>query len=138
MAKSASPIRLQEELMKAANLAADRFHRSTAEQIEYWAELGRSVTDTLDPDEVLSVKSGLAKIKVEPVYGVPIDPGAVFESLEDKRKNETLSKRVTTAAIRYQASLKHQGCLDRIDREGNITTGRFQNGQFILLDDKAV
>ncbi|MCB1936185.1 MAG: hypothetical protein KDF59_09600, partial [Nitrosomonas sp.] len=37
MAKSASPIRLQEELMKAAELTASRFHRSTAEQIEYWA-----------------------------------------------------------------------------------------------------
>jgi hypothetical protein len=44
MAKAASPIRLQEELMQAAESTAKRFHRSTAEQIEYWADLGRSVS----------------------------------------------------------------------------------------------
>jgi hypothetical protein len=49
MAKAASPIRLQKELMQAAELTAKRFHRSTAEQIEYWADLGRSVSSTLDP-----------------------------------------------------------------------------------------
>ena len=136
MAKSASPIRLQEELMKAAELTASRFHRSTAEQIEYWAELGRSVTDTLDPDVVISVKSGLSRIKIEPVYGVPVDPEAVFGSLEAQRKNGTLSEHVTNAAFRYQISAKQSGYLDRIDRQGNITTGQFQNGQFIPLNEK--
>lgn len=91
MAKSAPPIRLQEELMKAAELTAGRFHRSTAEQIEFWAELGRSVADTLDPDVMLSVKSGLSKIKVESVYGIPVDPDEVFRTLENARKNGTLS-----------------------------------------------
>lgn len=136
MAKSASPIRLQEELMKAAELTASRFHRSTAEQIEYWAELGRSVADTLDPDVVLSVKSGLSRIKVEPIYGAPVDPDAVFELLEEQRKNGTLSKRVTTTAHRYQISAKQPGYLDRVDQQGNITTGQFQNSQFIPLNEK--
>lgn len=137
MAKSASPIRLQEELMKAAELTAGRFHRSTAEQIEFWAELGRSVADTLDPDVMLSVKSGLSKIKVEPVYGIPVDPDEVFRALENDRKNGALSGRVTSAAIRYQASSKYPGYLERIDQQGNITTGRFQNGQFIPLTESA-
>jgi len=136
MAKSASPIRLQEDLMKAAESAAGRFHRSTAEQIEFWAELGRSVADTLDPDVLLSVKSGLSRIKVEPVYGEPVDPEAVFGTLETQRKNGTLSKQVTNAAFRYQISAKHPGYLDRIDRQGNINTGRFVDGQFIPLDEE--
>ncbi len=50
MAKAASPIRLQEELMQAAESTAKLFHRSTAEQIKYWADLGHSVSSTLDPD----------------------------------------------------------------------------------------
>ena len=50
MAKAASPIRLQQDLMQAAETTAKRFHRSTAEQVEYWAELGRSVAATLDPE----------------------------------------------------------------------------------------
>lgn len=71
MAKATSPIRLQEDLMALAKLTASRFHRSTAEQIEYWAELGRSVASKLDPDVLLSISSGLATIKVEPVYSEP-------------------------------------------------------------------
>ncbi|MCK5666750.1 MAG: hypothetical protein KAI17_24840, partial [Thiotrichaceae bacterium] len=39
MAKALSPVRLQDDLMKAAKLTGDRFHRSTAEQIEYWADI---------------------------------------------------------------------------------------------------
>jgi hypothetical protein len=88
MAKAASPIRLQEELMQAAESTAKRFHRSTAEQIEYWADLGRSVSSTLDPDVLLSVLSGLTTIKTEPVISLPIDPDEVFEALEKIEKLE--------------------------------------------------
>ncbi|MCF6202823.1 MAG: ParD-like family protein [Methylococcaceae bacterium] len=62
MAKSASPIRLQADLMQAAEITAKRYHRSTAEQIEYWADLGRTVASTLDPDVLLSVAAGLTVI----------------------------------------------------------------------------
>ncbi|MDO9469638.1 MAG: hypothetical protein Q7J23_02775, partial [Nitrosomonas sp.] len=62
MAKSASPIRLQENLMRAAALTGERFHRSTAEQIEYWAEIGCNMSKILDPDDLLSISAGLAKI----------------------------------------------------------------------------
>ena len=68
MAKAASPIRLQKELMQAAESTAKRFHRSTAEQVEYWADLGRKISPTLDPDVLLSIKSGLTVIKTEPVF----------------------------------------------------------------------
>ncbi len=135
MAKAASPIRIQEDLMQAAELTAKRFHRSTAEQIEYWAELGRSVASTLDPDVLLSILSGLTTIKTEPVYNSPIDPDEVFQSLENDRKAGTLSDAVTSSVIRYQASLKHPGYLERIDKNGDITTGQFANGQFTILNE---
>ncbi len=35
MAKAASPVRLQEDLMQIAEITTRRYHRSTAEQIEY-------------------------------------------------------------------------------------------------------
>jgi hypothetical protein len=88
MAKATSPIRLQEELMQAAESTARRYHRSTAEQIEYWADLGRSVSSTIDPDVLLSVLSGLTTIKTEPVISLPIDPDEVFEALEKIEKLE--------------------------------------------------
>lgn len=134
MAKAASPIRLQADLMQAAESTAKRFHRSTAEQIEYWADLGRSVSSTLDPDVLLSVLAGLTIIKTEPVISPPINPDDVFNALERDRKAETLRDSVVSAAISYQASTKHLGFLERVDSNGNIVTGEFKNGQFIELD----
>jgi len=131
MAKAASPIRLQAELMQVAESTAKRFHRSTAEQIEYWADLGRKVSSSLDPDVLLSIKSGLTVIKTEPVFSDPIDPDRVFQSLEKDRDAGVLSGVVTNSAIRYQASAESPGYLEKIDSCNNVTTGKFENGQFV-------
>ena len=129
MAKAASPVRLQENLMRAATLTGKRFHRSAAEQVEYWAEIGRRVATVLDPDVLLSVTAGLARLKVEPVYGGPVEPDEVFQSLETKRRHGTLAQ-VVTGAVKYQSSFTRPGYLEQIDQDGNITTGQFKNGKF--------
>ncbi|MBL4584547.1 MAG: hypothetical protein JKX83_08015 [Pseudomonadales bacterium] len=135
MAKAASPIRLQAELMQAAESTAKRYHRSTAEQIEYWADLGRTVAATLDPDVLLSVASGLTVIKTEPVFSSPIDPDCVFQTLENDRNSGALRDTVTTSAIRYQASAENPSYLEKIDSNGDITVGQFANGQFVALKE---
>ncbi len=138
MAKAASPIRLQEDLMQAAELTAKRFHRSTAEQIEYWAELGRSVASTIDPDVLLSVTSGLSKINIEPVYSSPINPDTVFQALENDRNQCTLQGSVASSVLKYQASINRPGYLECIDQKGKETTGQFENGKFIALDETII
>jgi len=85
MAKAASPVRLQQELMEKAALAGARQHRSAAEKIEYWAPLGRQVAGVLDPDTLLDVFSGLAALKVVPIAGVAVDPEQGFAVLENER-----------------------------------------------------
>jgi hypothetical protein len=117
--------------MQQAESTAKRFHRSTAEQIEYWAELGRSVSSTLDPDVLLSISAGLTRLTVEPVIAGPVDPDEVFEDLDEQRENGTLQQNVTTSPVRYQVSQRLPGLLDRIDQYGDVTTGRFENGEFI-------
>lgn len=135
MAKSASPIRLQEDLMQAAALTGERFHRSTAEQIEYWAEIGCHVSKMLDPDDLLSVSAGLAKIRIEPVHSEPIDSGEVFQSLETERASGILAQTVTSSPIQYQVSVTHPGYLERINPDGTIKTGKFQGGVFIGINE---
>lgn len=136
MAKSASPIRLQAELMQVAESTAKRFHRSTAEQIEYWADLGRSVSSTIDPDVLLSVSSGLTVLKTEPVMSAPANPDDVFKSLENNRKSGVLQESVTNSGVRYQASNNQLGYLERIDKDGQVTVGQFKNGQFVTITDE--
>jgi len=135
MAKALSPVRLQEDLMQAAKLTGDRFHRSTAEQIEYWADIGRKVSKVLDPDTLISISTGLTQVKVEPIYGTPINPDDVFNLLEAQRQQGTLTQAVTSSVIKYQSSLVHPGYLERIDQKGNVSVGQFKNGEFVTVDE---
>ncbi len=132
MAKAASPIRLQKDLMDDAALTGKRYHRSASEQVEYWASIGRRISGVIDPDTLLSLVAGLVRVQVEPVYGQAINPELVFQNLERERKQGTLADKITTSAIKYQASSTHPGYLDRIDENNCITTGQFKEGKFIL------
>ena len=138
MAKSASPIRLQEELMRAATLTGERQHRSTAEQIEYWASIGRTAGKILNPDNLLAVVTGIAKVVVEPITANPLDPGDVFAALERDRNNGVLEDSVSSLGVRYQASSAHPGYLEQIESDGSITVGRFSEGTFTAKEVPAI
>ena len=135
MVKAVSPIRLQQNLMQSAELAGKRFHRSTAEQIEYWAALGQSVSSTLNPDILLAIQTGLAKLNVEPVISPRINPDTVFGNLERQRKDSVLPDKVTSACTRYQVSSANPGWLEAIGVNGEVTVGQFKNGEFIAMED---
>ena len=135
MAKSASPVRLQQDLMEKASLAGARQHRSAAEQIEYWAALGRQVAGVVDPDTLVDVMSGLAALKVVPVAGVVVDPEQAFAVLENGRRSGRLNLAVSGSSLRYQASPAKPGWLEKISPDGKRTLGNFQNGVFEPLED---
>ncbi|MDP2227073.1 MAG: hypothetical protein Q8J78_06315 [Moraxellaceae bacterium] len=134
MAKAASPIRLHENLMAHAAASAQVQHRSTAAQIEYWAELGRHVSARLSPEEVLAVFAGLMKVRVEPVASLPVPTDTVLAALEQDRATGALVSAVTGSAVRYRASLRHPGLLDELGPEGRVRVGRFQGGVFTPVE----
>ena len=129
MAKSASPVRLQDDLMRRAALADVRHHRSAAQQIEYWAALGQDVA-ALDPDLLLDVKAGLARLRVEPVRAEAVAPESVFASFDAQRQSGSLAASVSMASVRYQACPSRPGLLERIDSNGSISIGTFEGGVF--------
>lgn len=130
MPKSGSPVRLQQELMQSATLAGARQHRSAAEQIEYWAALGQQVAGVLDPDKLLDVLTGLAALKVVPVTSVAVDSEQAFAALEHQRRSGQLSRSVSSASLRYQASRDHPGLLEEINANGTRRLGHFRGGRF--------
>lgn len=130
MAKASSPVRLQNDLMKSAQRTGELFHRSAAEQVEYWADIGRSVSRIIDPEQLISIRAGLSRIKVEPVYVKPVNPENVFRNLEIKRESGNLAQQVTTNSFKYQVSFSHPGYLEKIEN-GIITIGQFKNGEFV-------
>jgi len=137
MAKANSPVRLQDDLMQAAKLTGERFHRSSAEQIEYWADIGRKVSAVLDPDILSNIAMGLTRVKVEPIYGVRINPDDVFKALDIQREEGELAQLVTGSSIKYQSSLKHPGYLEKIDQQGKVEVGRFNEGEFVAVSELA-
>lgn len=136
MPKAASPVRLQKELMDAATQAGERLHRSAAEQIEYWAELGRQIARFVDPNTLIEISAGIARLKVEQATTQPIDPDAIFATLEARRQTGELSQSVTMTYPRYQASSTYPGYLEQLNAEGKRTVGTFKNGIFMAMDEK--
>lgn len=133
MVKAASPVRLEKELMEAASRSGERLHRSAAEQVEYWADIGRTVDASVTPDSLLEVATGLAQLKVERVVALPVDPDDVFALLERDRNSGRLAESVAGLGVRFQASRQYPGALERIDADGEITVGTFDNGEFIEI-----
>ena len=130
MVKAASPVRLQQDLMQAATVAGERQHRSAAEQIEYWASIGRSVGNQVDADSLLAISTGLARLKVEAVSAPTLNPDEVFAALEHEREAGTLASSVTNSPVRYQASTSHPGQLEQISTDGQVVVGQFSKGVF--------
>ena len=135
MPKAASPVRLQEGLMESARVSGAALHRSAAEQIEYWADIGRKVSRIIDPEILLAVEAGLARITVEKVEAVNVNPESVFAALEaDRESGELASAIAEQSPIRYQASKTSPGLLERVGSGGDVALGQFVNGEFIPSD----
>jgi len=133
MAKSNSPIRLDAALMSQAKLVAGLHKRSQAEQIEYWAALGQSMTKLIDPETLIRIKSGVTKIRLEDIKNNSIDPEDVFSALEEQKQSGLLRSQITTSKLAYRASESKTGYLEQIDTTGNVTVGQFENGHFVSL-----
>jgi hypothetical protein len=128
----ANPLRLSSELIAAAERTSVVYKRSVPKQIEYWAELGRAIERVVSMEDIIAVKEHIKKIVLEPIAVKTADPDTVFASLEKKRNNGTLANEVTSAALYYEASLKHPGLIDRVNAAtGNRQAGHFRNGEFI-------
>jgi hypothetical protein len=91
--------------MRSAALIGALHQRSASQQVEYWASLGRSVAGLLDPEQLLSVTAGVARLRLEPVRVAAVDQGSVFDIMEQARRNGSLAGSVTTARDRNQASV---------------------------------
>lgn len=129
----ATPIRLDASLLSAAQRAGAIQKRSIPKQIEFWAELGKSVEHVLDFEDVFAILQGVKRIVLEPVESAVVDSENVFAVLENDRAHHTLSADVTSAAVYFEASRTSPGRLDRVDtRTGERQTGTFKDGAFVV------
>lgn len=128
---STSPIRLNPDLISAAEKVALMQKRSTPKQIEFWADLGRAVERVIDLSDVFAVLQGLKRLKLENVESISVEPDEVFSDLQMRAGEGRLSREVSVSEVYYEASRQHPGLLDQVDlASGRRQTGQFRNGQF--------
>jgi hypothetical protein len=124
-------IRLDDRLIQEAETEALLHKRSTPKQIEYWAQIGRLVTDRVSANDLLGLVQGVAEVRVEFRPAQPVDADAVFASVEQARADGSLRREVSGAVVRYEASPGGRGLLDRVWADGRRESGHFRNGEFV-------
>jgi hypothetical protein len=76
--------------------------------------LGREVAALMDPDRLLEVKAGLARLQVEWVQAPSMSPDLVFAAVEIDRRSGAIADAVTSIAVRYQSYRDRPGLLEEI------------------------
>lgn len=119
-------LKLSDDLVREAREEAEATDRSLTSQIEHWARLGRTVESALRHEDVVALKR---------TSEVPLAPptrrallAAVRRIASEPVKND-LSAALKNGRTVYQDA--GDGRIERLERDGTRTTGRFVNRQFI-------
>ncbi|HZD47210.1 MAG TPA: hypothetical protein VE178_00575 [Silvibacterium sp.] len=116
------PVKLSDSLVLEARLAAQEGHRSIAGQVEFWAQLGRSIELLLQGQQVLALRRSAPS-------------GSVSECLASADSPEGRDRVAawldTQPFPHYRPHPDQPGLLLRIDEDGTRTAGRFFNRRFV-------
>lgn len=124
-------IRLDDQLIQAAEAEGAVHKRTPPKQIEYWAEIGKAVSRCVPSGDLLALMQGIAQVNISLPESVSVVPGSIFEQLENDRQQGTLSQKIKKTAYCYETSQTRPGLLDRVEADGSRQTGHFRNGEFI-------
>ncbi len=124
-------LRLSDKLVHEAETEALIHMRTAPKQIEYWAQIGKSVARCASDKELLALMQGFARVQVNLLQSAPVNPSEVFDAVEDARADGSLHAAVSRAQVLYEASQTHPGLLDRVLPNGQRESGHFRNGEFI-------
>jgi hypothetical protein len=119
------PVKLSDDLVRDARQEAEAADRSLTSQIEHWARLGRKVEKVLRHEEVLEIKRAGDAPPAPPMRR------AVLASLRRIASDGTRTE--LAAALRKGRTVYQDagdGRVERIERDGTRTVGRFMNRRF--------
>lgn len=127
----ANPIRLSEKLIEQAEKSCDSNFRTAPKQIEFWATIGKEVTQTLTPADLAALANGEVEVHLVRKKSAPVSMDAVFAEIENDRSNHSLHSKVVRENVWYEESPEHKGYLVRFDSSANRKDlGPFIDGKF--------
>jgi hypothetical protein len=119
------PVKLSDEFVLDARLAAEVWGRSLAGQIEFWAQLGRVIEPLLSGTKALALRqSGKAKPISECLRSVDSSEGR-------RRVAEYLAAQPFPP---FEAAAGRADLLVRIEADGTRTVGRFVDREFKAIE----
>ena len=115
------PVKLSDELVCDARQTAELTERSIAGQIEFWAQLGRSLEPLLRGDRALALRrAGAARPLSESIASADSESGR--QRVKDYLNAQPFPH--------YESVPGRPGILRRMDEDGTETLGRFVNRVF--------
>lgn len=130
------PVRLDEMLVRHAAAEGQVQRRSVPKQIELWAEIGRSIANEVNAEDLMALTQGLKKVRVERVEPEPLESENLWADVDQARDSGKLGKDIKRNRTVYQASTTHAGYLEALYPNGSRAIGRFVNGTFEKLYDR--
>lgn len=131
MTEHSSSIRLNANLVSSAAIVAKSANRSCAQQIEFWAELGKKLSGHLTEQEAVKFLSGQTNVvmKVQTTYS--FDAKALAKTVQN---DEALSDDLlNNGHTLYSASPNGSDLLIASFPDGTVKEGHFKNGEFKQL-----
>jgi len=119
-------LKLADDLVNEARREAEAADRSLTSQIEHWARLGRSVENVLRHEDVVALKRRAPTRRALLVALRRIASGS---------EQTALSARLKEGRVVYQDA--GEGRVERIERDGTRTVGRFVNRRFVSEPEQA-
>lgn len=131
-----TPVRLEDTLVRRAAAEAQVHRRSTPKQIEFWAEIGRTIADAVSAEDLIAIAQGIRTVRVEAVVAEPVTSEELWAEVDTARESGDLGRSIARGRIVYQASETHPGMLDAIYPDGHRVVGNFRDGHFIARDGR--
>ncbi len=115
------PVKLSDELVLKARVAAEASQRSIAGQVEFWARLGKSIDALLEGGKAIAL-----------VQSDPVPLSECLREVGTKAGRERLRQYLNSQPYpHFEPHPQRSGLLIRIDADGGRTTGRFVNREFV-------
>lgn len=121
-------MKLSDSLVLEARLAGKEEHRSIAGQVEFWAQLGRSIELLLQGRQILALQRS-ASVRPLSECVASVDSPEGKERVAAWLENQPFPH--------YQAHPDKPGFLIRIEEDGTRTTGRFIQRRFVPAEASA-
>ena len=119
------PVKLSDELVDDARAIVPFSHRSIAGQIEFWADLGKSIEPLLRGDRVVALQAAGAQRSLSRIF-------AEVDSAKGRKRVESyLSGRPYP---HYKPVAGHADLFRRIEADGSEVVGRFVAREFVPVE----